>query len=551
MEILSLKENDIVFEKFIDHLNKGKDINFNTKAVDGKIIGTGRPDFTQDVTGYKLIYKDKPFILYDVPGIEGNEKNYEEIIRKAVNKAHLIFYVNGTSKKPEPGTAEKFKKYLRNYTSVYSIINLHCKPKKNREIGIDRTYSDELSKKFQEQLTSTSIKSQTEDVLKRILGDNFKETVILNGLEAFSAYSYDEKNQESTIFIDKEKGLEKTQEKYFNEYNAFPSPIKQMKIDSCINEITDVIDSHADNFKPFIIETNKKKLIARLDSSLETISEVEKETNKMCKEFIKGYKEFRSKSKEAEKNFCDYMEYSYISNVVSPVINEQLDEFYEIIKEKEGKIKKYDYESFFNENKNEEIKKAIQEKLKTDYKELVKGFEDDLEEAKERFSEDLKNILKFSKVNFPNLDLNLSGIEEEMGEILKDVGGKFFKIGSLAFAGFMIPGLGWIGAIVGGILGLISAAIDIFQSKDAKIRKANEKARKVFSEIQRKLCNDLESNFTVEGYTSNISDITRSIVNKCEQEIEKYEKLQISLKNLIQSIKHKINTLKEKKYGTL
>ena len=279
MEILSLKENDIVLEKFIDHLNKGKDINFNTKAVDGKIIGTGRPDFTQDVTGYKLIYKDKPFILYDVPGIEGNEKNYEEIIQKAVNKAHLIFYVNGTSKKPEPGTAEKFKKYLRNYTSVYSIINLHCKPKKNREIGIDRTYSDELSKKFQEQ------KPQTEDVLKPILGDNFKKTVILNGLEAFSAYSYDEKNQESTIFIDKEKGLEKTQEKYFNEYNAFPSPIKQMKIDSRINEITDVIDSHTDNFKPFIIETNKKKLIARLDSSLEIISEVKKETNKMCGDY--------------------------------------------------------------------------------------------------------------------------------------------------------------------------------------------------------------------------------------------------------------------------
>lgn len=546
MEILSLKENDIVLEKFIDHLNKGKDINFNTKAVDGKIIGTGRPDFTQDVTGYKLIYKDKPFILYDVPGIEGNEKNYEEIIQKAVNKAHLIFYVNGTSKKPEPGTAEKLKKYLRNYTSVYSIINLHCKPKKNREIEIDGTYSDELSKKFQEQLTS--IKPQTEDVLKRILGNNFEKTVILNGLEAFSAYSYDEKNQESTIFIDKEKGLEKTQEKYFNEYNAFPSPIKQMKIDSCINEITYVIDSHADNFKPFIIETNKKKLIARLDSSLEIISEVEKETNEMCKKFIEGYKEFRSKSKEAEKNFCDYMEYSYISNAVSPVINKQLNEFNKIIEYKEGKIKKYDYESFFDEDKNEEIKKAIQKQLKTDYENRVKDFESNIKKATKRFSEDLENIFKFSKVNFPNLDLNLSGIEEEMEEILKDVGGKLFKIGGFALGGLF---LGIPGVVIGTILGLISVVIDFFLFKNARISKAKEKAKKVFSEIERKLCNDLESNFTVEGYTSNISDITRNIVNKCEQEIKKYENLQISLKNLTKSIKHKINTLKEKKYGTL
>lgn len=546
MEILSLKENDIVLEKFIDHLNKGKDINFNTKAVDGKIIGTGRPDFTQDVTGYKLIYKDKPFILYDVPGIEGNEKNYEEIIQKAVNKAHLIFYVNGTSKKPEPGTAEKLKKYLRNYTSVYSIINLHCKPKKNREIEIDGTYSDELSKKFQEQLTS--IKPQTEDVLKRILGDNFERTVILNGLEAFSAYSYDEKNQESTIFIDKEKGLEKTQEKYFNEYNAFPSPIKQMKIDSCINEITDVIDSHADNFKPFIIETNKKKLIARLDSSLEIISEVETEANKMCKELIEGYKEFKSESEKAEKKFCGYMEYSYISNAVSPVINKQLNEFNKIIEYKEGKIKKYDYESFFDEDKNEEIKKNIQKQLKTDYKIQVEYFESNIKKATKRFSEDLENIFKFSEVNFPNLDLNLSGIEKEMGEILKDVGGKLFKIGGFALGGLF---LGIPGVVIGTILGLISVVIDFFLFKNARISKAKEKAKKVFSEIERKLCNDLESNFTVEGYTSNISDITRSIVNKCEQEIEKYEKLQISLKNLTKSIKHKINTLKEKKYGTL
>lgn len=549
MEILSLKENDIVLEKFIDLLNKGKDINFNTKAVDGKIIGTGRPDFTQDVTGYKLIYKDKPFILYDVPGIEGNEKNYEEIIQKAVNKAHLIFYVNGTSKKPEPGTAEKLKKYLRNYTSVYSIINLHCKPKKNREIEIDGTYSDELSKKFQEQLTS--IKPQTEDVLKRILGDNFKKTVILNGLEAFSAYSYDEKNQESTIFIDKEKGLEKTQEKYFNEYNAFPSPIKQMKIDSCINEITDVIDSHADNFKPFIIETNKKKLIARLDSSLETISEVEKNTNKMCSEFIEGYEKFKKKSKEAKERFCSYIEKAYISNAVDPVITEQLNIFYKIIEYKEGKIKKYDYENFFDENKNEEIQKAIQEKLETDYHNQVKEFESDIKKAAERFNNDLKNVFKFSEVNFPNLDLNLSGIEKEMNEVLKDVGGKLFKIAGLAFSGFWIPGLGWIGAIIGGILGFISIVIDFFLFKTARISKAREKARKVFSEIQRKLCNDLQSNFKPKEYTANISGIAKNIVDKCEQEIEKYEKLQTSLENLTKSIKHKIKTLKGKEYGTL
>ena len=82
----------------------------NEKAVDGEIIGTGRSDYTQDVTGYTLYKNGKQFVLYDVPGIEGNESAYEEIIRTAVNKAHIVFYVNSDTKKVEPKTAEKIKK---------------------------------------------------------------------------------------------------------------------------------------------------------------------------------------------------------------------------------------------------------------------------------------------------------------------------------------------------------------------------------------------------------------------------------------------------------
>ena len=43
--------------------------------VDGLIIGTGEADFTKDNVFYSLTYKDKPFSLVDVPGIEGDEKN--------------------------------------------------------------------------------------------------------------------------------------------------------------------------------------------------------------------------------------------------------------------------------------------------------------------------------------------------------------------------------------------------------------------------------------------------------------------------------------------
>ena len=42
-------------------------------CVDGQIIGTGRPDYTQSSTKYNLFVGDKNFLLIDIPGIEGDE----------------------------------------------------------------------------------------------------------------------------------------------------------------------------------------------------------------------------------------------------------------------------------------------------------------------------------------------------------------------------------------------------------------------------------------------------------------------------------------------
>lgn len=542
MEILSLKENDIVLEKFIDLLNKGKDVNFNTKAVDGKIIGTGRADYTQDTTGYKLIHKQKPFVLYDVPGIEGNEEKYEKIIRKAVDKAHLIFYVNGSSKKPEQKTAEKLKKYLRNYTSVYSVINLHLPPKNERDVEIDGTYKAELGKEYSKYFNT--IKPQTENVLKPILRENYKETIILNGLEAFSAHSFNENTQTTTIYADTEeedKGLRKTQKKFFKEYNALQSPIKEMVEDSRINEITKIIDNQAENFLPYIIETNKKKLIARLDSSLEIISEVETKANKMCKEFIELYKEFINKSKNAKECFCDYIENSYIVNAVTFVINNELKNFYDIIEKKEGNIKKNDYEYFFDKNKNEEIQKNIREKLEKDFNDKLEDFKNDIEKASKRFNKNMDNILK---IDFPELTFPSFKSEKNMSEIIKEIS----KIVTLVKLG--LP-FGWVGGLVGALLGALLVWKDVYLSKNEKIAKKNSEAKKHFEKLNLQICNELKQNLNPKEYTVDICNITEDITKKCNIEISKFENIPKSLKNLAETIKDKSIKIKEKNYGTL
>lgn len=56
-------------------------------------------------------YNGKHFQLIDSPGNEGNKSKCTLMDCKVVSKAHLVFYVNGTNKKPEKVTAQKIGDY--------------------------------------------------------------------------------------------------------------------------------------------------------------------------------------------------------------------------------------------------------------------------------------------------------------------------------------------------------------------------------------------------------------------------------------------------------
>ena len=93
-------------------------------GVDGAIIGDGRADFTRVYKEYNMSIAGKPFVLIDVPGIEGNEGAVRSEILKALGKAHCVFYVQGEGKKPDSATVEKIKSYLKDWVKVYSIYNV-------------------------------------------------------------------------------------------------------------------------------------------------------------------------------------------------------------------------------------------------------------------------------------------------------------------------------------------------------------------------------------------------------------------------------------------
>lgn len=106
--VINLANKD---KSFLDSLCKISTLEKNLGCIDGKIIGTGRSDYTQGSTEYKLLVNDNEFLLIDIPGIEGDESKYKATIKESLAKAHLIFYVNGSGKKAEKNTLEKIHLY--------------------------------------------------------------------------------------------------------------------------------------------------------------------------------------------------------------------------------------------------------------------------------------------------------------------------------------------------------------------------------------------------------------------------------------------------------
>ena len=96
----------------------------NRKKEDGLIVGDGQHDFTKTYCEYKLSISGKPFTLIDVPGIEGKEEDFKDTIKTALQKAHIVFYINGHNKKPDEATAKKIKNYLGDWVKVYSVYNV-------------------------------------------------------------------------------------------------------------------------------------------------------------------------------------------------------------------------------------------------------------------------------------------------------------------------------------------------------------------------------------------------------------------------------------------
>ncbi len=526
-----------LLSKIIQHLSSYEQletIERNIGCVDGKIIGTGQADYTQGSVEYNLTIEDKTFTLIDIPGIEGDESKFEEIIRKSLDKAHIIFYVNGSGKKLEQATLEKVKKYMHDGTSVYAIFNVHCKAKKERINGIDKTFEEELNAAY---LKQNEIITQTENELRAFLGKNFIGGLALNGLLAFCGYAIGETGK-STIICERDKNLSSDQKKYFKEYSG---EIARLREDSHIGLVQDSNDDKVDNYEKNIYVENVKKLKNRMHEMISRIEKLRDVETEKIKGFINIYSEFEQNCLNSKEDYIHTI--SQIGyNAATDAFADVKAELFQMVEENKGKTDSKKIQGYFDRHKKRIIK-DIQDSLNSRMNQAQKDYEEAIEDARQRLIKDFERGQTKFEISLLASSVELDdSFSDAFKYNLKTFGGDLLRVGSLALSGAalgsIIPGVGTaVGVIAGVVLGVLSSIWNFSASETTRINKAKEKLQRAIDEQIDKVSKDIESELKKLDYEEKINASYDQICTQAEKQKAALASVERLLNHIIHDLK--------------
>ena len=485
----------------------------NLGCVDGRIIGTGRADYTQGATIYNLSIEDKTFALIDIPGIEGDESKYENIIRESLDKAHVIFYVNGSGKKIEHATLDKVKKYMHDGTSVYALFNVHCKAKKERLEGIDKTFDEELELAYRKQ---DEIISQTEKELVGFLGKNYKGSLTLNGLLSFCGFAINN-NGKTTIVDEEDKHLRTDQKKYLKEYACESEKLIE---DSHIGLVQDIITDKIENFESYIYDENIKKLKNRLHEmiiKIDTLKEVE--TTKI-KGFITIYNEFESNCKNAKEDFIQTMNHVGYNAAVDGFADVKA-ELFQMIETEKGKTDSKKIQRYFEHHKDS-IVKEIEQSLNDRIKQAQEDYEETINDARRRLIKDIEREQTKFEISLDSEDVKL---DDSFVKAMKYKinSGDLFKVGALAFSfaalGSFFPVIGTvIGGAIGAVLGVLSSLLGFFANEATRINNAKERLQRTIDEQVDKVSDNIKQEMRQLEYETKINIAHNQLIDQIDRQ---------------------------------
>ena len=493
------------------------------KKEDGLIVGDGRHDFTKTYEEYHLSIASHPFTLIDVPGIEGNESEFKDVIKTALHKAHCIFYVQGHNKKPDRATAEKIKKYLGDWVKVYSIYNVR---------GGVSNYDEEEERETL--ITSGILKAESliRAEFKTILGDVYAGHVTLQGLLSMSA---------KASFSSKREDLIRGQQKLLKYFGGSADKVLEF---SQFKTLITLVEQKSSNFKSEIIEANKQKLISLAGNIATDIEQVmESQKNYLAN--------LESNLRTINREVCNNSMDSALRNITNKTRN--------AITSAYGELKSEIFDLIDNEPSNinqlaEQYQEDVIENLENRIKSIVN---DELKKVRDTANRKIKDLdgvnikpIQFNQSIDLETEIDFSGALGELDIDLADVLSWTAKTAGTAATGALvgsfIPGIGTligagVGAFVGGIAHACSGdggKADARKSVSDAIGKATQRAKNNVKSMLAPVIRDMDIQ-------------KRQLTNSVKTELTNIEELQETLDTFDVEISEFVNELKHKRYGRI
>lgn len=494
------------------------------KKEDGLIVGDGRHDFTKTYEEYHLSIAGHPFTLIDVPGIEGNESEFKDVIKTALHKAHCVFYVQGHNKKPDRATAEKIKKYLGDWVKVYSIYNVR---------GGVSNYDEEEERETL--ITPGVLKSESliQAEFKTILGDVYAGHVTLQGLLAMSA---------KASFSPKREDLIRGQQKLLKYFGGSADKVLEF---SQFKTLTTLVEQKALNFKSEIIEANKQKLVSLAGNIAADIEQV--------MESQKSYlANLDSNLRTINREVCNNSMDSALRNITNKTRN--------AITSSYGELKSRIFNLINDEPENinqlaELHQQEVIENLGNRIKSIVN---DELKKVRNTANKKIKDLdgvnikpIQFNQSIDLETEIDFSGALGELDIDLADFLSWTAKTAGTAATGAFVgaPIGGPIGAIVGASVGAVVGGIVHACSGDGGKADARKSVSDAIGKATQRAKNNVKSMLAPVIRDMDIQK--RQLTNSVKTELTNIEELQETLDTFDVEISEFVNELKHKRYGRI
>lgn len=509
--------------------------------VDGEIVGTGKADFTQDNVEYHFTYRGKTFTLVDVPGIEGNEAKYEMMVRAAVAKAHLVFYVNGTNKKPEVDTAKKIKAYLNRDAQVYAVCNIRGK-------GDSYEFPE-----FREALETTHADAldtlrQTQGVLGDVLGHGvLAGCQTLQGLLGFSSVAYD--GRELTTIHPQRMDLLKSQRAYRQDFGSASS----MRAFSKLDQLHAVIAGKCETFEADILESNKRKVLRLLRDTADVLARQyeshQAEARKITDEFEACEKAIRAALTDMDTSFRRQRAAAF-------------DTFFTKLSSSAFEMVR----THFSDRSRVELEireaakigqQKLAERLQTLQEDAVAQLSTSVDQALKRLRENAERVSLQQRLSqFTGAGLSLSGALDAIEFNFSDMSSLALNIGSYAATGFtlgtLVPGVGNIvGFFAGAAFGALMKGLSYWLGgRDKKIAEAQAKLSQAIREAQAGARPGFDEETAGMVRTPN-DQVTSRVLEPLEQSRADLAQVGALIKQKLASIQKLTREVEGRGYGTV